>query len=260
MFITTCERGHIIEKSDTFKFRNKKASSRYCSDCKKEDFDIIIKQNGGELVSEPPIYSYSIVKIKCKNGHIWETCLDNLKNDRWCGNCSSFKYENICKLYFEQIFNATFNKTRPDFLKQENGHNLELDGFNEVLKIAFEHNGMQHYKAVKIFNKIDSLEYIQSKDKFKKEMCKNNGIKLFIIPQLTTITKISDLKQLIFKQAKELGIDSLGNFNIDIDLSNLKDIKINEYKEMAKTRGGECLSDIYIDSLYKLLFKCKEGH
>ena len=42
--------------------------------------------------------------------------------------------EKICRKYFEYLFNKPFNRIRPSWLSE-----LELDGYNEELNIAFEY-------------------------------------------------------------------------------------------------------------------------
>lgn len=39
-----------------------------------------------------------------------------------------------------------------------------------------------------------------------------------------------------------------------------KDYYLNEIRELANQRGGECLSDEYINNKIKLRFRCERGH
>ena len=63
------------------------------------------------------------------------------------------------------------------------GKILELDGYNEELKIAFEYQGLQHYEECFI-NKYSAKELARQKlsDKFKVIKCEELGIKLHVIP------------------------------------------------------------------------------
>lgn len=92
--------------------------------------------------------------------------------------------ERISRRVFEYLFKKPFVKVRPDFLKNpETGRNLELDGYNEELKIAFEYNGMQHYCFPHVYNKTKKdFEQQLRRDKFKLEKCNEHGIYLIIIP------------------------------------------------------------------------------
>lgn len=93
------------------------------------------------------------------------------------------KYENICKNVLENIYNKSFIKVRPDFLRNPStGENLELDCYNEELKLALEYNGKQHYFFTPEYHKSYSdLYYQKCRDDYKKIACKNNGIKLIVI-------------------------------------------------------------------------------
>ena len=96
------------------------------------------------------------------------------------------KGEIECRRVLQNIFNRPFNKARPDFLRNEvtgNNFNLELDCFNEDLKLAVEYNGIQHYKYTPYFHK--SYEHFLNqkyRDYMKRTMCKEAGITLIEVP------------------------------------------------------------------------------
>jgi len=92
--------------------------------------------------------------------------------------------ERITRRVMEKLFNKPFIRIRPDFLKNpETGRNMELDGYNEELKIAFEYNGMQHYHFPTRFAKTE-LEFKNQlrRDKYKLDKCNELGIYLIIVP------------------------------------------------------------------------------
>lgn len=107
------------------------------------------------------------------------------------------KAETLCRELAEKITGVKFDKCRPDILKNpETGHNLELDMYNEVLKIAIEYNGEQHYKYPSFFIKTEAA-FIQQirRDDYKKKMCKYVGIRLITVPY--TI-KAKDMEKYLF--------------------------------------------------------------
>ena len=75
--------------------------------------------------------------------------------------------------YVEELFtdNIFIKQHRPDWLKYTTGCNLELDYYCEELKLAFEYNGIQHYKYSSKFhnNNIENFYKQQERDKFKKQ-------------------------------------------------------------------------------------------
>ena len=92
--------------------------------------------------------------------------------------------ESKCRKILEEFYNVEFNKIRPPFLRNpKTNKNLELDGYNAQLKIAFEYNGSQHYFYNPHFHKnIDAFNDQVKKDKLKAELCKKNNIHLIVIP------------------------------------------------------------------------------
>src|SRR5579872_1960468 len=102
--------------------------------------------------------------------------------------------EILCRKVLEKFYEKPFPKCRPDFLvNPETGYNLELDGYNEELKIAFEYNGIQHYEYPNGFHKTEEEFFDQTRrDGFKKEICKEMGIHLISIPYFIKYEKIMD--------------------------------------------------------------------
>jgi hypothetical protein len=88
------------------------------------------------------------------------------------------------KMHLETIFGRPFYKIRPDFLKNDvTGYNLEIDLYNDELKLAVEVQGDQHYKFTPFFhrNKEHFLNQ-RYRDEMKKVKCKDHGLTLIEIP------------------------------------------------------------------------------
>jgi len=113
--------------------------------------------------------------------------------------------EKECKRVAEKLFNAPFSKIRPNFLNNEvTGNNLELDLYNESLKIAIEYNGKQHYVYTPYFHKsYDSFLNQKYRDKMKSDKCKDLGISLIIVPYTV---KISDIEGYIQNEARRMNL------------------------------------------------------
>jgi len=113
----------------------------------------------------------------CSKGHEWDAIIGSRARGNGCSRCLT-KTEEKCRKIFENIFGKPFYKDRKAL-----GCNLELDGYCEELKLAFEYNGAQHYKFVKFWHKTaDSLAKQQERDRRKARLCKEKGIKLITIP------------------------------------------------------------------------------
>merc|ERR1712113_281401 len=98
---------------------------------------------------------------RCSEGHEWLASLANVKNaGTWCPHCNTWKREEECRAVFEELLGVSFPRCRPSFLD-----GLELDGFNAELRLAFEHQGLQHYEQVPFFRPAhDDFEALVGRD------------------------------------------------------------------------------------------------
>lgn len=94
------------------------------------------------------------------------------------------KYESQCRAIVERLYGKKFPKKRPDFLKNpKTGRNLELDLYNDELKLAFEYNGEQHYHYSRRFHGTrEKFEDQVYRDHFKRAACDEAGVSLIEIP------------------------------------------------------------------------------
>lgn len=94
------------------------------------------------------------------------------------------KNETRCRMILEDLFRAPFPSVRPDFLKYKTGKNLELDGYNEELGLAFEYQGVQHRKYCPGMFHRSYSDFVgqQERDAFKKRVCEEQGIHVLYVP------------------------------------------------------------------------------
>lgn len=117
------------------------------------------------------------------------------------------KGEIECRKVLENIFNKPFDKSRPNFLRNPvtssfTDNNLELDCYNEELKLAVEYNGIQHYKYIPFFHKNkEAFQNQKYRDFMKKELCEKNGVVLIEVPNTVKIENIRSflIEKLILK-------------------------------------------------------------
>ncbi len=108
------------------------------------------------------------------------------------------KGEDECVRVLENLFDRKFKRVRPSFLRSpETGRNLELDCYNEELKLAIEYNGRQHYKHPSFpgFTEEQFKSQLQ-RDRFKRERCNELGIYLITVPYHI---RISDIEEYIVR-------------------------------------------------------------
>jgi hypothetical protein len=221
------------------------------------------EEHGGKCISTKYLNSKTNLLFECKYNHQWTATWDNISKGKWCPECSSYSGERITRLFFETIFDKKFPKCRPIWLVGTLGYKMELDGYCAELGIAFEHHGMHHYKINEFSNTPEKLEKRQLDDELKEKLCKENGVKLIIVPQVPDITKITELKQFITDQCQILNIlikKNLEKLVVNYELEPISFEYLKKYQAIAKAKSGKCLSTMYINSDSKLTFECKEGH
>lgn len=253
-----CSKGHIWEA-----YQQNVSTGSWCPFCSGqkgihiETMQEIARKKDGKCLSKKYIDNVTKLVWQCKDGHIWKATPGNVKAGCWCPDCASIEHvcERISRRYFEIIFNEKFPKSRPHWLKNDKGHRMELDGYNQEKAIAFEYNGLQHYDEATYFSTKNLLE----NDKSKKKICKEKGIKLIIIP---CWIKIEQIRNFIIDACRTERIlpNNLPINIYDFNLMGINNSRLNEMKSISLLRGGNCLSNTYINAKTKLLFKCKEGH
>lgn len=184
----------------------------------------------------------------------------------WCPKCSIGITEEICRLFFEEIFNKRFHKEyKLDWLIKRKMH---LDGFNDKLKIATEYHGKQHYKMIPHFHPSnEDFKAYQKRDEYKRKMCIKNGIKLIEVGYITVNgklhkIKLDEMEDYITSECKKKNI-SLPSRKKKINWKNFKVANpgyLEELKEIAISKGGKCLSKYWFGANEYHDFVCSEGH
>lgn len=108
-------------------------------------------------------------------------------------------YENRFKsIIIRDFSNYIFEKVRADFIvHKETGRKLELDFYCEELSLAFEVNGIQHYKYVKFFHRgFEKFEHRLKLDAIRRKCCKAEGVMLFEL-DLRDVRSASDADEFI---------------------------------------------------------------
>ncbi|MBD2311284.1 hypothetical protein H6G20_06385 [Desertifilum sp. FACHB-1129] len=228
-----------------------------------EDMQEIALRRGGKCLST--VYEGINKKLlwECQEGHRWETIPSVIIRGGWCTTCSAGLGERICREFFEQLFEHPFKKARPNWLRNSEGHQMELDGYSQTLKIAFEHQGTQHYKNIEFFNSSkNKFIKTQNNDQDKRDLCKKNGIVLIEVPSILEILKIENTKSFIRHELLKNGICLPPNFNDkQVDLNAVySPNKLEELQTIALERGGRLLSEKYLGIFEHLEWECAKGH
>ncbi len=234
-----------------------------------DEMKIVAEKRSGKCLSEKYINTDTKLKWMCSKGHVWEAIPDAVKRGTWCPICKTSKSENICRLFFETLFNNKFSPSWPNWLRNKSGQVMQLDGYCEPLNIAFEYQGIQHYSPDDYFSRKSSysLEKRQEDDKRKVDICRNHRIKLFQIPysilkKNTIEEKVSSLREFVKREAAILGISLPDNIkHIVIDANKIySDNEIDEIISIISSKGGKLLDGKYEGGKSFFKVKCNKGH
>ncbi len=183
-----CKNGHVWQAF----FRDIRRGN-WCFDCRKltiEEMHLLAKEHNGKCLSDEYIDNSHKLLWECNLGHQWKAAPANIKVGCWCQICSRLKTENFCRSVFEEKFGYKFPPIKAKWLMGNKNRPLELDGYCEELKLAFEYNGRQHYELVSAFKMAEEdLLYTQERDAIKVKKCKDEGVTLVVIPTIRPTNK-----------------------------------------------------------------------
>ncbi len=214
---------------------------------------------GGDCLSEE--YKTGHLKLDwiCANGHKWSAAYSDIKKGTWCPRCGAGIRERLCRHFIEEITGYSFPKCRPKWLINSLGNQMELDGFSSRLSIAFEHNGLHHYKKLSHFQRREeSLERRKKDDELKVSLCRKNKVSLIVIPYTVQQEELVDYIYSALKKAMPNG-----KFKLPSEVLKRKYVpsdELSELKKIALSKGGICLSAYYGGIFTKCRFRCKKGH
>lgn len=270
-----CENGH--ECAIPYKYLARKNWCRRCAidinnQAKRTDINVLkalARHRKGALISKEYINNSTPLIWSCGK-HTWEASAGSVMGSKnqpgtWCPVCKHSRSEELCRLYLEAMLGSKFLKVRPKWLQGKKGYPLELDGYSEELKIAFEHQGSHHY----ISNRADfnsPLKQVQSHDEIKRRVLKERGIQLIEIPELHSRLPQSKLFSFLKSELTKRGYGKQIRIKSDseIDMSSMWTRTDEKYlrlaHEIAKERGGKCLSTVYISSQSPMLWQCRKKH
>jgi len=223
-----------------------------------DDMQDYAKDKGGKCLSKEYIDSSSPLKWRCEKGHTWDADFQIIRQGGWCKQC--MKAESDKSERFEKIkaiaiakggkcLSTKYIKTKEklDFECGE-GHKWKTSGFSITTNktwcpicagsIPLTIEDMKN-NAAKHGGLCLSEKYVNVNTKLKWQ-CSEGHI------WMTNPMNIRAGKWCHICARKRVG-----DFHRD---------SIETFQEIAKKRGGKCLSTTYSNNLVKLEFECAEGH
>lgn len=241
---------HGIWKSS---YTNIVTHNRWCPTCFKEGKQKECLNNaynyaqkmGGQCLTKQFNNSNDIFEWKCHDDTHpkWQAKYNTVMgNKSWCPECGIYyQKENQVRKLLEYLLGFNLNKAKPSWnINPKTGYLLELDGYNEVKKIAFEYQGRHHYENNVFTNANQTLEEVQYKDKIKAEHCKNKEIQLLIIDGRK---KLETSKRML-KFLQNLLDENEMTYKKNIDYNEVESI----YNE-ARVKGWDSKNKIKLSSV-----------
>jgi hypothetical protein len=184
-------------------------------------------------------------------------------NGSWCPICQTNIGEELVRATLQEAFpNHKFIRTRkPEWLC-----GLELDGYNEELKLAFEYNGIQHYNNVDYHHgSVEKLEKQKENDMLKAEYCRMQEVHLMVVPYTVKFKNIrSFVREYITTKLPNLEISPIVGKDEDF-YNSVRSIRtpqeqFDKFLRIVAEKGGVCKSTKYAGYNGVMHVVCKEGH
>jgi hypothetical protein len=180
MLSVKCPKGHIFNITYANFYSGWRCS--YCYINKKKTYDYVksfIEKEGYILLSTEYINCGSKIKIKCPEGHIWETSYKSFRAGYRCIHCShinggSTPEKEVLK-YIQELYKGEIKQNCRSVIRNYwTNRPLELDIFMPKLNKAVEYGAEYYHRN----------EYTKWKDMMKIKQCEKKGISLLVIDDI----------------------------------------------------------------------------
>jgi len=258
-----CERGHSWDA-----FPRIIIQGGWCLQCNKgkrsslliEDLHKIAVSRGGKCLSDNYINCNTKLKWQCKKGHVWEARPMAVKESKgrkgsWCPYCCGTKKLTI--------------KEMRQIAKSKGGKCLSNKYINHTIKLKWQCKEGHIWKANPMSIKGSKgrkgswCAHCSGRAKLTikemRQIAKSRGGKCLSDKYINAYTKLKwQCKKGHIWETKPNVVKNSGAW-CPYCAGSAK-LTIEEMHQIAKGKGGKCLSDKYIGIATKLKWQCKEGH
>ncbi|VBB17661.1 HNH endonuclease [Yasminevirus sp. GU-2018] len=165
------------------------------------------KKGGVILTPEHSISRKSVIDIKCSCGYNFNMSVQDVMANKFCYACHDNTLEGLTKKILEDLTDKPFEKVRPEWLKNTRGNQMEIDMYNDELKLGVEYNGRQHVEVINML--MPTEEKLQDRienDKLKIRLCRVNGVTLISVPH--TCDEETKIREFLTMKLEELGFET----------------------------------------------------
>jgi DNA-directed RNA polymerase subunit RPC12/RpoP len=233
-----------------------------------EEYRAVATKFGGQLLKKGQTSKTNSL-WKCELGHTFPRSYNSIIiNNSFCNVCTTGFQEMLAKTVVEMLFGQPFVKTRIAGSRSIGGKTLEVDLYNELLGLAVEMNGFQHYQPVDFTGKgreaaEKSFAIQKENDRRREQACRKAGITLVVVRELGEVTPVETFRQMIAKACQRAGIPLPKAF-WSVSLENLKPPTRNaEYWQRAVAQAAKWglrpEANEYTQSLDRHWWLCEKG-
>ncbi len=206
----------------------------------RDEVEKVVERRGGEVVQVYGDRGWAglgtRLRVRCEYLHEWDVAADNLMHaGSWCPHCRN-KGERITRAIFEATFSGCkFPKVKPDWLASATGRKLELDGYCEIMRLAFEYQGYHHKR-----------DDVKATDALKLEACRNHGVELIEIIALDLKRPFppKNVLELVAAAFRASGREETPVLPAVEAFAP----ELTALRDLARVRGGELVSTVYCGS------------
>jgi hypothetical protein len=205
------------------------------------------------------------LEMICANGHSIDLGFDSFLRGTGCGVCFKESKESLgerfCRLFLEMLYSTPFPRRQDlPWLVGDKGTFLELDGFNEHIGLAFEHQG-NHHRGQGIYASADVL----ARDKLKRSLIEQQGHTLVEFWEVIDRIPYSAAPEHIVNQLRAEGFPVPDNWHqVKVDPKVLYKPKLGDgFSRLARfvqeQYAGSLLSSNWLGWHSALDFKCHDA-
>lgn len=221
-------------------------------------------RKGGKCLSTKYVRNAEPMEWECERGHKWKAAFYSVvQGGTWCPVCSDGLRERLARHAFEALLDVPFKKALPAWLVNPGSkRRLELDGYSELLHVAFEYQGEQHDRVVLPFKMtVERLNRQRERDRIKRDICATQGVRLIEVPSDVPATDLPKWVHSALSVFDDLR-DRLRPWERVQPHEWLESeaYTIHNLREAAARQGGKCMSATYLGSRDKHNWRCSKGH
>lgn len=223
------------------------------------------KERGYECLSRHVYRTADKLRWKCNYcGREWTASFNSIRQGTGCPYCrnSCNDMENRCRVVLETLFDKPFIRCKPF---KDMGSYLEIDCYNDEMKLGLEYDGWQHRKFPPFWK---ANIPIKERDREKEILCKRKKILLIRVndleaSQLNIVDIIIKKLHLNNVTINTPSSKTLSRLRVPTD-SIYKRIYGTEYllnlQRICKSRGGTLLTKVWAGNHHKYKMICIKNH